>query len=151
MIQSIYQLNFTATSGGAVTTLLAVGNWMDKELEFPLQNNVETYFAIGAQYGKARAKGGARRSISYGRYQEHASHLAAATYLLAWPDSLPILVPGKIRVTIASSPLGDAPYVIYDLMDAVIISAIPIKSLEGDFTTCTTYRLEAGKTVYVSG
>lgn len=146
MIASIYQIDFIATANGAVTNLLAIGDDIDKEMEFPMQNNAESYYAIGARDGKGRSKGGSRRTISFGRYLEHASQAAASTYCLAHPALLPTMSPGKIRITIT-----DTTPVVFDLMDAVIIAAIPIWSPEGNFRTYTTYRLEAGKTVPVSG
>lgn len=146
MLASIYKIDFIATTGGATTALLAWGDWIDREIEWPMLAQSQTYSAIGAQWGKARGMGGARRPIDFARYAEHASHAAAAAYCLSHPASLPTMTPGKIRVSVnAATPI------IYDLMDAVITEAIARMSHEGDFATLTSYHIEAGKTIYVSG
>ena len=146
MIVSIYQLDFIAAANGSVTNLLAIGDDIEREIEWPMQNKTETFSPIGARWGKGRSLGGARTVISFGHYMEHASHAAAAAYCLTRPTLLPILAPGKIRVTIS-----DSTPMVFDMLDAVIIAAIAIASPVGEFASYTTYRLEAGKLVPVSG
>ena len=150
MISSIYQIDFITTDGSATTySLLSWGDDIEKEIEFPVENNVQKFSAIWAAFGKGRGMGGARRTITFGRYVEHNNHPEAAGYCLTHPASLPLAIPGKIRVTIPI--VAGSSYLVYDVLDAVIIAAIAVKSPVGDFTTYTTYRLEGGKTVYVSG
>lgn len=146
MIASIYKLEFIATTGGAVTTLLSWGDWIDKLIEFPMQNQVQTFSAIGAQWGKARAMGGARRPVDWTRMATHASHAAAAAYCLSHPAGLPFTTPGKLRVYIYVAAAPGTP-VIYDMMDAVIVAAVTRMTNEDDFATLTSYRVEAGKTL----
>lgn len=148
MIASIYKMEFT-TSNGSAYTMLSWGDWIDKLIEFPMQNQVQTFSAIGAQWGKARAMGGARRPVDWTRMVTHASHAAAAAYCLSHPGDLPFTTPGKLRVYVYAGATT-AP-IIYDLMDAVIVAIVPRMTNEDEFATLTSYRVEAGKTTHISG
>jgi hypothetical protein len=141
MIQSSHKLEFISSTGSTVV-LLDLGDYLEQDIDMGMQNQVETYAAIGAAWGKARPKGGARRNVDFGVFRNHASHSAADEFVITHAPSLPFTATGKLRVTLAS---GSA----WDMADAVIVAAVPRRSDEMDFGTLTRYRIEAGKTTAV--
>jgi hypothetical protein len=144
MIKSFYTIDFIATTGGATTSLLTGGSWVDRQIDFPAAGQVKNFTPIGATWGKARGMGGVRRLLEWGRYIEHDSHVMAAGYCISHPASMPFMTPGKLHIHIYGGSAS------WDLEDAVILAAVTRLSSEGYFATLTSYRVEAGKTTVVT-
>ena len=124
--------------------LLDFGDPLEEMLDFSVEQSSQEFAPIGAEWGRVNASGGARRSLSWVRRIEHASHEAAAAWCIFHPASLPHFRPGKLRVSVQSGQ-------VWDLFDAVLLGAVTRLRLSGKFTTMTSYSATAGKTLPVSG
>ena len=143
MLVSIHQIDFVSDSG-VTTRLLSVGDLMTDVLEIPASIQTQEDNYLGADWAGAVPMGNARRSLSWVCVREHASHAAAASFVIRHPASMPLRTPGKLRVSISGGE-------VWDFMDAVISSASPTQYKDGDFASYTAYQASAGKCMPVSG
>lgn len=143
MIDSIYQIDFI-DSAGSSTRLLNYGDGIGNLIDFAANQSEEVYNPINSRWGTARALGGSRRPLQWSRSIEHPSLAAAASYCIKHSAMLPLTRAGNIRVSVESGE-------VWDLCDAVIISASTRLDTDGEFATNTSYQVSAGETIPVSG
>lgn len=140
---TIHQIDFIDTAGTA-TRLLTAGDLVTDEPDFQVQQQGDSQSALGRIWGTGVGMGGARRSGTFTRILEHASHAAAAAYCIRWPATLPLARSGKLRITITGGE-------VWDLADAIITTCGCRRSTDGLFATAATLQLTAGEATPVSG
>jgi len=142
MIVSIYQIDFIATADSSATRLLDYGDLISSMLTFSATQQATAYASLGLPWGGTSAAGGARRPLTWTRGIEHASHAVAASYCISHPAAMPFTAPGKLRVSVSGGE-------VWDLLDAVILSAGVALDPDADFGTLATYQAEAGQSLIV--
>lgn len=143
MIKSLQKIEFLDSAGG-VTILLNYGDFIADEIEFGADQQTNAFNPIGAPWGLATSEGGARRSFSFSRRQEHASHTEARSYSIYNPAATLFGKQGSVRVSIREA--ADAPEVIWLLESAVVLSSNPKPLDDGStkFRSLTTYQITSG-------
>jgi hypothetical protein len=144
MTASLYQIDFIAAASGAATRLLSIGDRGQTAIEFSFAQQSSEWAPVGADYGFTTPLGGARQPLEWQRLQDHASHAAAAAYAIRHPASLPKQEPGKLRITL---PTGE----IWDMPDAVLLSATCRAHVGSGWRTMATYRAAAGQPIPAAG
>ena len=143
MIQSLYQIDFITAAG--TLRLLDVGDWIESEIAPTAKQDTAVYVSIGTAWGRPVAQGGALVSLEWSAYKSHASHAALRGYCMSRTAAMPSGQTGTLRLAITGGGT-------WDITDAVLISHSPTPDLtSGEFETLTTYEVEGGRMLPVSG
>lgn len=150
MIKSLQKIEFLNSAGG-VTVLLDYGDFIEDEIEFGAEQQTNGFNPIGSAWGLETPEGGARRSFSFSRRQDHASHTEARSYSIYNPSSRVFGKEGSVRVSIREAE--DAPEVIWLLESAVVQSSKPKPLDDGTtkFRSLTTYQITSGRSRPLQG
>jgi hypothetical protein len=136
MIKSLWQIDFLPDDGGSAIRLLSEGDVTAEEISLPAEQRAGDYYAIGAAHGRGYALGGARRSLAFSRWQEHASHAEARSHALGHPALMPWGRDGRLRMTVEGGS--------WELASAQVLSCVSIPLVSAGFRTLTSYRITAG-------
>jgi hypothetical protein len=128
---------------GQTERLLDAGDEIGDPLEFSIRQTVAEHGGNDGEWGGANAHGGCRRMVVLDRVSRHASSAAADTFCQAYPGRFPHGTSGKIRISI---PNGQT----WEMCD-VVVHAVKCRPLPEPTAVLTTYQIDAGKTVPVSG
>ena len=146
MIQSLLKIQFMPTGGGSSILLLDYGDEMNDFPKFPMTQKDIAYTAAGAVWERGKAMGGAAFQGIWSRKQYHATHQAALWFCCTHQATMPILVPGKLRVSVEDGG-------VMEYKDARILACAPApltRSRPGEVPTITEYRAALGEPVVVT-
>lgn len=149
MIKSLQKIEHVQEDG-TITVLLDFGDFIEDEIEIGADQQSTGFNPIGAEWGLATSEGGARRSFTFTRRQEHASHTEARSYSIYNPATRLFGKQGAIRVSIREA--DDAPVVIWLLESAIVQSSNPRPMVDArGFRSLTTYQITSGRSRPLQG
>jgi hypothetical protein len=135
MIRSNWAI--TWDPAGTPLALLAVGQDMGEELEFPWEQAVEERRVVEGGTTEPLPRQWVKGALTFTAYVEHADDLTARAYLLSHRAAISALK--GLRKTLRITPSGGSNT---DISNAVIQSAVPRMSVDADLArTAVTYKL----------
>jgi hypothetical protein len=142
MIESLHQIEFITASG--TRRLLDIGAIVSGAPVIAVQQSVERYSAIGADWSEAFASQGADATITWTAVREHASHATLHAFCIRHAADFPSNQTGALRLTISGGE-------VWEMKNTVLASSAPLPLPEsGTFETITAYNAAGGEMLPVS-
>jgi len=142
MIESLHQIDFITAAG--TRRLLDIGAIVSGAPVIAVQQTVERYSAIGADFSEADASKGADATMTWTAVRNHASHAALHGFCIRHAAEFPSNQRGALRMTISGGE-------VWEMRNSVLASSSPLPLPEsGTFETITAYHAAGGEMMPVS-